>query len=107
MKGMRNIFFRRWRGLVIYTPLIFGLIMLLYLRSQGNLEYNGTLSIALLLMACPCLFYSVLPGVGQVSPDQVAILNQLGIRYNPWMGRAGNAAIGLILLAFSIISLTA
>ncbi|MFN3818889.1 hypothetical protein [Blastomonas sp.] len=102
MSNILEVLVNKWRGIVTYTPLVVGLILLFYLRDQGSIEGNSVLSIALLLMACSCLVYSVLPGAGQISSEQELTLNQLKIRYSPWMGRVGNAAIGLILIAASV-----
>jgi hypothetical protein len=98
---------RRLLNIVTYAPLLLGLILLIAGRATPELRGSFWIGVALLLISASCLIYAAIPGDGDLSDQQVAALQRLGIRYTPALGRAANALVGALLVAGAVWLLAA
>lgn len=85
--------------------MVIGFGVLIYLKISSHIDDSYLFPAALILIALSCLTYAALPGVGEISSHQQMLLGQMGVKYRPWMGRAANAVLGLVLCSSGLLML--
>jgi hypothetical protein len=85
------------QSIVVYGPLVVGVVLLVLHRVVPDLRGGDVLASALLLMALSCFIYAAMPTSGEITDQQRVLLGQIGVDYRASMGRLANGVIGLLL----------